>query len=48
MDHKIWMYKKYIPNPIAGPDDKSILAYRKWCKRFYPHLVNGEGKENAS
>jgi hypothetical protein len=35
-DEMIWTNRKFLPNPKPVPDDGPIIAYRKWCERFWP------------
>ena len=35
-DEMIWTSRKFLPNPKPLPDDGPIVAYRKWCERFWP------------
>jgi len=35
-DEMIWTNRRFLPNPKPLPDDGPIIAYRKWCERFWP------------
>ena len=35
-DEMIWTHRKFLPNPKPLPDDGPIVAYRRWCERFWP------------
>lgn len=35
-DEMIWTNRKFLPNPKPLPDDGPIVAYRRWCERFWP------------
>lgn len=35
-DEMIWTHRKFLSNPKPLPDDGPIVAYRKWCERFWP------------
>lgn len=35
-DEMIWTNRRFLPNPKPLPDDGPIIAYRRWCERFWP------------
>jgi phenylpropionate dioxygenase-like ring-hydroxylating dioxygenase large terminal subunit len=35
-DEMIWTHRRFLPNPKPLPDDGPIIAYRRWCERFWP------------
>ncbi|MEM7155854.1 MAG: Rieske 2Fe-2S domain-containing protein [Myxococcota bacterium] len=35
-DEMIWTNREFLPNPKPVPDDGPIIAYRKWCEKFWP------------
>ncbi len=35
-DEMIWTHRQFLPNPKPLPDDGPLIAYRKWCERFWP------------
>ncbi|MCA9706055.1 MAG: Rieske 2Fe-2S domain-containing protein [Myxococcales bacterium] len=35
-DEMIWTNRRFLSNPKPLPDDGPIIAYRKWCERFWP------------
>lgn len=35
-DEMIWTHRRFLHNPKPLPDDGPIIAYRKWCERFWP------------
>ncbi|PRQ02580.1 3-ketosteroid-9-alpha-monooxygenase oxygenase subunit [Enhygromyxa salina] len=35
-DEMIWTKRTFLENPKPLPDDGPIVAYRKWCQRFWP------------
>lgn len=35
-DEMIWTNRRFLPNPKPLPDDGPIVAYRRWCERFWP------------
>ena len=35
-DEMIWTHRRFLVNPKPLPDDGPIIAYRKWCERFWP------------
>ena len=35
-DEMIWTNRRHLQNPKPLPDDGPIVAYRKWCERFWP------------
>lgn len=35
-DQMIWQNRQFLSNPKPLPDDGPIIAYRRWCERFWP------------
>ncbi|MEM9453692.1 MAG: Rieske 2Fe-2S domain-containing protein [Myxococcota bacterium] len=35
-DEMIWTHRRFLANPKPLPDDGPLIAYRKWCERFWP------------
>lgn len=35
-DEMIWTHRAFLSNPKPLPDDGPIIAYRRWCERFWP------------
>jgi len=35
-DEMIWTRRTFLSNPKPLPDDGPIVAYRRWCERFWP------------
>ena len=35
-DQMIWQNRQFLSNPKPIPDDGPIIAYRRWCERFWP------------
>lgn len=35
-DEMIWTNRQFLGNPKPLPDDGPLIAYRKWCERFWP------------
>lgn len=35
-DEMIWTNRQFLANPKPVPDDGPLIAYRKWCERFWP------------
>ena len=48
-DEMIWTRRMFLPNPKPLPDDGPIVAYRKWCERFWPadYLPDGAADSAA-
>ena len=39
-DVEVWENKAYVPRPALAHGDGPILAFRKWCERFYAEGVD--------
>lgn len=35
-DEMIWTNRRFLANPRPLPDDGPLIAYRRWCERFWP------------
>lgn len=35
-DEMIWTHRQFLSNPKLLPDDGPVIAYRRWCERFWP------------
>mgnify|MGYP000246363351 CR=1 FL=1 len=35
-DEMIWTHRRFLHNPKPLPDDGPLIAYRRWCERFWP------------
>lgn len=35
-DEMIWTNRQHLSNPRPLPDDGPLVAYRRWCERFWP------------
>ena len=35
-DELIWTHRQFLENPKPLPDDGPLIAYRRWCERFWP------------
>jgi len=35
-DEMIWTHREFLSNPKPLPEDGPIIAYRRWCERFWP------------
>ncbi|HEY8378566.1 MAG TPA: Rieske 2Fe-2S domain-containing protein [Nannocystis sp.] len=35
-DEMIWTHRKHLMNPRPLPDDGPLIAFRKWCEKFWP------------
>lgn len=35
-DEMIWTHRKFLSNPKPLAEDGPIVAYRRWCERFWP------------
>jgi hypothetical protein len=35
-DEMIWTRRRFLTNPKLLPDDGPVIAFRRWCERFWP------------